>query len=192
MTCVGRGVTFLLLGAGIVVAGTGCRQLFGIDDTDVAAADAPVAGDDANGARDAAPIDGAPDAAPPDAFVCPTGYVQLGGLPHRYRQLPQAMPWTQGVNLCAAQLPGHTHMVVLDDEQERIALLPFTPDLWIGVTDAVDEGQWVTVLGAPATFLPWASGQPAAGTEQNCGELESDGLHDNTCGNDRTIVCECE
>jgi hypothetical protein len=184
-------VTSILVAAGVAAGGAGCRQLFGIEDTDVASGDAAPGVDGASDAR-IGPADAAADAATPDAaFVCPSGYVPLPGLPHRYRQLPQ-MPWATGRDACAAHAPGRTYMVILDDVTEQNAMMPFTPDLWVGITDEVQEGQWVTVRGTLATFLPWASGQPAAGTDQNCGELELDGLHDNTCGNDRTIVCECE
>jgi hypothetical protein len=67
------------------------------------------------------------------------------------------------------------------------------PKIWIGVNDVDLEGHFVLVTGGPATFLPWAAGEPnnAMGSE-DCVELVGAQLNDDSCDTSLPFLCECE
>jgi hypothetical protein len=55
------------------------------------------------------------------------------------------------------------------------------------------EGHFVKVTGGPATFLPWAQGEPNnSGGSEDCVELVGDGLNDDSCDAPLPFLCECE
>lgn len=186
----------------VAVTATGCRQLFGIDDTAVAAdaasnpSDAPKTADARPGTPDA-PF-GSPDATPdaaPVAVTCPTGYEAVFGAPSKYRFNGANRPWGTAVTECAADDPGgHTHLVVIEDAGEKAGLeARYSNDYWIGYTDATTEGTWITVLGTTATFLPWAVGEPNGGTVENCLKIVAGTQwKDADCPNANNYLCECE
>jgi hypothetical protein len=64
-------------------------------------------------------------------------------------------------------------------------------DTWLGFTDAVLEGTWVTVLGTPQTFFRWAAGQPNGGTLESCAFLTDGAWQDSICTIAKPYVCEC-
>src|SRR5207248_5069407 len=91
------------------------------------------------------------------------------------------------------------YLAIPDDSTEQQALLDFSGSdtIWIGIDDMASEGDYVTVKGDPATFLPWASGEPnnsggPGGGSANCVQEQGDGFHDFHCNNDFVAVCECE
>jgi hypothetical protein len=70
--------------------------------------------------------------------------------------------------------------------------------LWTGVIDdqntAIDN-DFITVLGAPATYLPWGALQPSGGTE-DCvlmGDTVAPPyvLYDWPCTGPHVHICEC-
>jgi hypothetical protein len=70
----------------------------------------------------------------------------------------------------------------------------FPSNGWINATDDAAEGVWLTVLGTPAPFLPWAAAEPEGGTERNCARF-MDGprqLEARRCADLRTWTCECD
>ena len=58
------------------------------------------------------------------------------------------------------------HLVVIDDTNENtfVAKLISSCDkdeYWLGVSDYIDDGNWVTVLGEKVQFTNWTSGEPS-------------------------------
>lgn len=166
-------------------------------------ADAPAAdaGLDAPPA-DAPPADAPPADAPPveppvpDApSACPLGYVALSGLSstHRYRLMPTTAGWTNHVTGCAND-GANVHLAIPGDAAELQALVAFaTADAWVGISDVTDEGVFVDVHGSPATFLPWAPGEPDNIANQDCVRARSSSgtLETAACGAASIAICEC-
>ncbi len=112
------------------------------------------------------------DAAPFDVTTCPETYNRdLGNASSRYRLITtEANVWTQAA-ACAQDLPGATHLVVIDDVAERDALrgslssLPFFPSLaFVGIVQdpaATDPAAgWIHFDGRPVASTLWAANQP--------------------------------
>ena len=94
-------------------------------------------------------------------------------------------------------------LVVVDDAAEAAGIAALVQDpvgnspfIWTGVFDpqAGGDNNWTTVLGGPATYLPFASGEPSGGN-QNCLLLDDQGaphrMYDFTCNANQIYVCEC-
>ena len=139
-----------------------------------------------------------------DARVCPAGYATVPGAPatSKYKLFgnapsnDQGNTWTAGKGLCDAD---GTHLVIVETAAEAIALgaviplAPSSPYYWEGITDAAQEGVWLTVLGTAATYLPWSPGQPNGGTGANCALADAPGsLYDFDCNGYEAFACECE
>ncbi len=152
---------------------------------------------------DAMPPDAMPpDAMPPDAMAptCPAGYTASGSasVPSSYRFVDSTETFATAVSDCANDLAGKTHLAIIDDATERgvVDARAGNRTVWIGITDAADEGTWLTVRGAAATYFNWATGEPnnAFGVE-DCGEMQDGGaFNDASCGGatQRRYVCECD
>jgi hypothetical protein len=166
-----------------------------------AAADAPPASDDGSvDDPDALPVTDAPpgpDARPPDASSCPSGYLPLAvGSTHRYRLVSIPATWPEARDACADD---GAYLAIPDTATEAMVIGVFSQG-WIGITDAQVEGTWVTVSSAPAPYLGWATGEPDNDTTeapagQDCGVLIGGfgQLDDSYCTDARThpFVCEC-
>jgi len=141
-------------------------------------------------------LDGAKDGgadAPPDAPMgCPASYITIAAAPgHRYKLITTAGSWQTRHDTCA--LDG-TYMVVPDDANELAAVVTLAGTaIWVGVTDTAVEGTFKTVLGVPATYLPWAAGQrddKAPG--EDCVQAALTNLYsDERCNLSARTVCEC-
>jgi hypothetical protein len=148
----------------VVLLAGGCRQLFGLED--------PTAAPDPADAPASPSVD-----APADAQkLCPADYVQVGS--SHYRFVETRARWLDAVSLCADDQPDgppFTHLVVINSEAERQALLalraPTNDAYWIGLSDLAVSGQWQWVTaedtgGYPATPGPeWSQGQPMSGAD---------------------------
>jgi len=137
-------------------------------------------------------VDSGVDAAGPDASrgSCPAAYSAIGS--HFYGKLGAA-EWTAQRSACAAAAPG-TYLVVPDDATELGAVLALAgADIWVGINDLAVEGSFVTVLNAPAMFLPWGSAQPDnAPGGADCVSAHADArYYDDRCTTGRVAVCEC-
>ncbi len=131
----------------------------------------------------------------PDGFLapCPASYQTVGATTSRYRAVDDSISWDQAQAACAAD---GQHLAIFETQNERdliTALLP-ARDLWVGVTDRVTLGTWLTVTGVPATYLPWAAGEPDVVTTERCVETESPAYNyiDQLCSQGRRYVCECD
>ena len=103
--------------------------------------------------------------------------------------------WGSARNICAND---GAYLVIIDDAAEDSAIRAFMPDdavspyFWVGVTDAINEGEYITSLGAPATYLPWAASQPNGGPEDCVLLADVGGFWDWPCGQGpQYFACEC-
>ncbi len=138
---------------------------------------------------DAAREDG--PAADASGAGCPQNYQAIGGLPHRYRAVGSS-DYNAGVAICLADgvVPA-----VVDDAAEAAALntqMAFG-SAWAGVVGA-PGGQWVTALGAAATYLPWGPNEPLVSGPGVCVEVYPTDLSFRTqsnCAYQWFMFCEC-
>lgn len=152
--------------------------------------DLPVVGLDAPPGLDVA-VD-APNA------VCPADYTPLtGGDPTRvYKKAPNNLSWTQQDDYCKGT-SASAYLAVPNNAAELTALQGLaTGVFWVGINDRVTEGTYVMASGGPATFLPWASGQPDNGAGvggHDCIAATATTISDELCtGTNRPAACECE
>ncbi len=136
-----------------------------------------------------APADGRALDAPVDPAVCRTDprYGSLGGLPHLYRLVSTQVSWSEAKAACESD---GAYLAIPNDAAE----VPLLDGDWMGLTDVATEGQWLTVLGEAAPFLPWGTGEPAGGVDKNCARLDStlERLEARDCIDARDYVCECD
>ena len=107
------------------------------------------------------------------------------GLPHRYREGTALISWAAAVAACTVD---EAFLWVPNDALEAMSL----DGDWVGLTDMASEGTWVTLTGAPAPYLPWDTGQPDGGTDENCARNQDTTYEDRDCMDQRDYVCECE
>jgi hypothetical protein len=171
----------------------GCDQLFGILHVD-GVADA--SSNKSDGDR------------PLDAAACPTNY-DLRAASSTYRYADTGTMWAIAQGACDADLPGRTHLAVLTDEAERIALKNLLRDhmissnVWIGLSDRRVERdyRWVTaeqVGTPPLQNPPWAAPANTSDADDcvvmfGLQVIALDGLFDEQqCSTTFDFVCECD
>ena len=149
--------------------------------------------------RDAPPSDARvadasePDAAePPDARLCPGSYMDLGVAGSRYR-LDFEKTWPDAEVVCERDGAG-IHLVIVDSAAERTALGGLVDvAVWVGLTDRVNENDFLDVTGIRPAFQPWTNGEPNdLPPGEDCVELDATGFNDNPCGQIQAFVCECD
>ena len=197
----GRGVTPLVL-----IALVGCRQVFGIGDTDLAT-DATISDDDAgDGRRHGArrrpqcsrrrrPV--APPGPPDAAGVCPPAYTMLGGgRSYRVVTAPETS-WANAAADCDDD-GAQTHLAVPDDATENAVIAAFiSGQTWIGISDLNVETQYTAVTGQLLTFFNWENGEPDNEDDQDCVNMrdhlsgQPGAWRDDPCNLNRRYVCEC-
>lgn len=141
-------------------------------------------------------IDGPMIDAPPAG--CPGNYATIAGGQgtHRYRVLPSGN-WNQQQSMCVATTSS-AYLAIPDDlgELQAIATLAGAQRFWLGITDAATEGTWLTTKGVPATFLPWAPGEPnMSGNNQDDfveGITATSQINDERSNTQNVAICECE
>lgn len=128
--------------------------------------------------------------------VCPAGYMLLGNGCYRFVSsgAGAAGDWFTAEADCEDDAIG-AHLVVvssLTEAQFADQLAgPTTADFFIGATDLVTEGVWVTVANEPQFFLNWDVGEPNNGTTQNCLLLgDGDVLSSALCDQSDDYICE--
>ncbi len=116
---------------------------------------------------------------PFDPTTCPTNYVVVPTLTSRYRLIIDGHPgWTQS-DTCAADVPGATHLAVLGDLPETMAIQHLVDTFALGIAGSATyiggiqvqnqhtpETGWLSITGG-TMFAAWATGEPndADGTE---------------------------
>ncbi len=145
--------------------------------------------------RGGAEIDAGLDAAldaPLDApAACPAGYLLNPTTGSNYRVVSTSANPATAVADCADD-GTKTYLVIIDDLTENSVVDALANnDTWLGISDAVTEGTWVTVLGTPQIFFRWAQGQPDGGTDENCALLADAEWQDVACAASKPYVCEC-
>jgi hypothetical protein len=137
-------------------------------------------------------VDGATDAAP-DAFVgCGTGYVTITGgeAGHRYRLRATTTTWDAQRTTCASE-GGYLAVPNSLLELQGMIGLGASP-IFVGISDLATENTWVDVNGVPATYLPWAGGQPDDDNPgEDCVRASATSFTDERCSRTARAVCEC-
>ncbi|HEX3758199.1 MAG TPA: C-type lectin domain-containing protein [Kofleriaceae bacterium] len=123
---------------------------------------------------------------------CPSDYVAVGSSGHRYKRLG-TVSWDQARAMCEQASPG-TYLLIPDDATELTELAAITtPPFWIGVDDLAAQGKFMTVKNVPATFLPWATGEPSALAGRDCVRASAATMiATDVCSARRAALCECE
>jgi hypothetical protein len=115
---------------------------------------------------------------------------------HKYKRLTTASDWNTQLNACAATSL-NAYLAIPDDQTELDALGTFASAvIWVGIDDLANEGMYMTVKNQPATFLPWAAGEPNNGPpEEDCvsaDDTTSTLLSTDRCSLVYIAICECE
>ena len=61
---------------------------------------------------------------------------------------------------------------------------------WIGLTDQLEEDEWVWSDGSTVTWLKWKNNQPNDGEEGNCALLKNGEVWDHRCEDKCRFVCK--
>jgi len=127
---------------------------------------------------------------------CSPAFQPLAGTSgHLYQLFATASDFLTQRGTCAVQGPA-AYLAIPDDASELQALMTLSaaPQIWVGFTDEVAEGQFLTVRGDPPLFLPFAPGQPDdAPPGEDCVSALSNGqIEDDRCDLTFPMVCECE
>ena len=151
--------------------------------------------------QDGGPIDtpsGIDAAIDSPAAGCPGNYVTITGGQgtHRYR-LMTSVNWNQLNDMCKATTTS-AYLAIPDDitELQALATVAAQSPFWVGVTDDLIEGTWVTTKGTAQTFLPWQNGAPnlSGNNQDDCVEanMATAQFKDERCNSGRVGLCECE
>lgn len=136
--------------------------------------------------------DATPDAPPED---CPSTYMTVGTQPHVYRVITTTTDWMTQKTACGTDNP-RAYLAIPDDATELAALdgVAGAAQYWVGIDDMAVEGQFVTVKGAAATFLPWAPGEPNNQMNSDCVAARSatGEYQDDKCNVHYRAICECD
>ena len=106
------------------------------------------------------------------------------------------LSWQEANSRCAQ---GGAHLVVISDGDENadVSTLVSSGRVWIGYTDAQNEGAFRWVNSAPFGYENWGGGEPSTqgldGSDEDCVEMRADGFwNDNACQDSRQYLCECD
>jgi hypothetical protein len=139
---------------------------------------------DDSGTTDGKPGDGNDKDGTPSACLTNPAYTTMPTLKNRYREGTPLVSWFAARSMCQAD--GADLWI----PQSVVELASWDGD-WVGLTDDIVEGIWVTVEGVPATYLPWEPGQPDGAASENCARSTNALLEDRDCSDTRDFVCEC-
>ena len=81
----------------------------------------------------------------------------------KYEKYDIGLDWHTAKLVCEAK---GGHLLIVDDKDELNAMSDLLSpsakeEYWLGISDCLDEGDWVTVLGDKVTFTNWSSGEPS-------------------------------
>jgi hypothetical protein len=109
--------------------------------------------------------------------------------PTRYYFGPSTTNYSDARGLCEAS---GDHLVVFDTPEEHAQVhAMFGDEYWIGATDELVEGTWITPTGCPG-YLPWSFNEPSdTAGDEDCASLNTPGeLNDLQCGTLKVPLCE--
>lgn len=142
-----------------------------------------------------AAIDAVPDA-PPDVDVidpCAATYTTMIGQSY-YRFSATGAGWDAAEHACEADGRG-SHLVVFDNPVERnmVEGMVMSTVIWVGVTDRVTDGNFLTVMGEQPSLLPWQNMDPSF-PGPGCVQFDPSSRlnHDQDCSTQVAYVCECD
>lgn len=123
---------------------------------------------------------------------CSADYVAVGSSGHHYKRLGM-VSWDQARAMCE-QAGAATYLLIPDDATELAGLATIaSPPFWIGLDDLGTPGKFMTVKNVPATFTPWATGEPSTRSGRDCVRASSaTQIATDLCGTQRAAICECE
>jgi hypothetical protein len=105
------------------------------------------------------------------------------------------LAWTEARRACTAD--GGSLAVLRTSAEntsvrEAMAARFSATKMWIGLTDAAEEGNWSWISGGPVGFTAWHSGEPNDFNREDCGQLYSDSWtwNDLDCSIELPSVCE--
>lgn len=116
---------------------------------------------------------------------------------HKYELYNESMTWESAKLFCEKK---GGHLVTISDEKEnefvngmrcRNLSTDYQQSIWLGASDAANEGTWSWITGEPFTYSNWEPNEPNGGTSQNYLQMYSSGNWDdvqNEAG--RFVVCE--
>lgn len=116
---------------------------------------------------------------------------------HKYELYNESMTWESAKLFCEKK---GGHLVTISDEKEnefvngmrcRNLSTDYQQSIWLGGSDAANEGTWSWITGEPFTYSNWEPNEPNGGTSQNYLQMYSSGNWDdvqNEAG--RFVVCE--
>ena len=116
---------------------------------------------------------------------------------HKYELYNESMTWESAKLFCEKK---GGHLVTISDEKEnefvngmrcRNLSTDYQQSIWLGGSDAANEGTWSWITGESFTYSNWEPNEPNGGTSQNYLQMYSSGNWDdvqNEAG--RFVVCE--
>lgn len=141
---------------------------------------------------------------------CEEGWETPGENSNCYKLFTEKKTWDAANDDCRNI---SSHLVKVDSEEENTFLLrtflqipkgEVNREAWIGLTDKLEEGEFVWTDGTPAEYTNWADEQPNdEDNEQDCGEMANgvfwlDGppqigvWNDFQCDENLMYICEKE
>ncbi|WP_165734441.1 C-type lectin domain-containing protein [Polaribacter sp. 20A6] len=110
-----------------------------------------------------------------------------------YKFFSQSATWIEAERNCIAL---SAHLASVNKEKENSFLLGLLPSpttlCWIGVQDAVEEGEWLWSDGTNYDYNNWCTGEPNNLNVENCGEINwtsDECWNDSTCTNPKGYIC---
>ncbi|XP_034546802.1 CD209 antigen-like protein E [Notolabrus celidotus] len=120
---------------------------------------------------------------------CETGWKNFSG--SCYYISTEKKSWTSSREDCIAK---GADLVIIDSQEEKdflSGLASSGANIWIGLTDNVQEGTWMWVDGSRVTTTYWGDGQPNSEGNQDCGEMVKKGeWNDDICYAKNIWICE--
>jgi hypothetical protein len=94
------------------------------------------------------------------------GYLRCPLNNHYYKLTSWTMPWYEAQRT-AHRSGGHLSTVRSADEDEWLRKCFGRGALWVGLSDAKEEGQWLWDSQEPLTYTNWGSGEPGGKSSEN-------------------------
>ncbi len=150
----------------------------------------------AAGCLQSPPSAGGGDGPPaPDAGTnCPDGSdkCMVGSNGHLYAVFSEHLVWSDAALRCD-EIGGYLATERAEEESGIIEVLSSSP-MWIGLTDAENEGVWTWITGESFDYTHWRGGEPSDEAGENCvvANWSQQGWNDIDCATDWSYVCELD